>query len=686
MPVVRWSKTFIISLLVLFCVGCRGSSIVITSTPSPLPRVTSFLVTPSPTPLETSATITNIPDPINARLQDINLDVVGQIGGTAQAIILQDSYAFVGVGPRLVTLDISESGPPQIAARSEVLPGVIHALAAGDNSLVYVGNGSNLAVLEINGSRMEPRVIYQIEIPGFMIRDMVLENDHLYISTMACNGEECTEGYLIIATLNEKGFPEINRNVDFPGVPAGIIISGSRAFIATNNNNIYFIDISLPQEAQIITSFNIGRPINSLMMVGEDIFVGLDREILLLNVSDPVNPQEIGGFNVAGGAVESMAYQSGKVYFVSGYCDVGVCFQSLGEVAVNNSSDETGAILSSSRIAITNGVVYWVGQLGVRLADIGTNENSVYLPIQSFYSFKILATGDGVLMVDGERHLYAIDVNNLDFPFITSAFPVEQHCDDCRFALLGLEASRNLAFLNAWEDGIRIIDVTNPANFHELGSLDVHGDNRNGVLLENDMYITAESDNLEIWNVSDPANPQHISKFPLGGDISGLAVEGHFAYVLTEYSGLYVINIVNPRSPKGVGHIDLGDNPTSIKVFNSQAFVTFAHCRYLCVGELWVISVDNPIEPQYISKIDLNEGVFDVVIQDDFAYLATQKCGAGSCGGGINVIDIADATQWQKVFQIDLPGRVTDIVIQDDHLYVAGTHAGFLILQQSVGR
>ncbi|TEU11421.1 MAG: hypothetical protein E3J25_08095 [Anaerolineales bacterium] len=69
-----------------------------------------------------------------------NVELVGQIGGPTYAVAVQGNYAYIGVGPRLVVLDVSNPARPSVAGQTIVLPGLVRDVyAAGDYAYVAAG-------------------------------------------------------------------------------------------------------------------------------------------------------------------------------------------------------------------------------------------------------------------------------------------------------------------------------------------------------------------------------------------------------------------------------------------------------------------------------------------------------------------------------------------------------------------
>jgi len=68
-----------------------------------------------------------------------NVELVGQIGGAVLAVAVEGRYAYVGVGPRLVVLDVADPARPVEVGRTDMLPGVVEGVAVS-GSYAYVAD------------------------------------------------------------------------------------------------------------------------------------------------------------------------------------------------------------------------------------------------------------------------------------------------------------------------------------------------------------------------------------------------------------------------------------------------------------------------------------------------------------------------------------------------------------------
>ena len=68
-----------------------------------------------------------------------NVEYVGQIGGITRTVALQGSYAYLGVGPRLIVLDISDPAMPVEIGKTEPFPSSIGGIVVA-GSYAYLAN------------------------------------------------------------------------------------------------------------------------------------------------------------------------------------------------------------------------------------------------------------------------------------------------------------------------------------------------------------------------------------------------------------------------------------------------------------------------------------------------------------------------------------------------------------------
>jgi hypothetical protein len=94
---------------------------------------------------------------ISTARADIPVELVGQWGGPSTAVAVSGNRVYLGVGPRLVVLDVTQPAGPTVLGQTEVLPGPIRAVAvAGDYA--YVMAGAGLQIIDVSNPAAPLRV------------------------------------------------------------------------------------------------------------------------------------------------------------------------------------------------------------------------------------------------------------------------------------------------------------------------------------------------------------------------------------------------------------------------------------------------------------------------------------------------------------------------------------------------
>ena len=84
-----------------------------------------------------------------------NVELVGQIGGVTYAVAISGTLAYIGVGPRLVILNVADPAHPAVVGQTGVLPGVAYGVAVA-GGYAYVADGGSVL----------PGVAYGVAVAG----------------------------------------------------------------------------------------------------------------------------------------------------------------------------------------------------------------------------------------------------------------------------------------------------------------------------------------------------------------------------------------------------------------------------------------------------------------------------------------------------------------------------------------
>lgn len=110
----------------------------------------------------------------------VTLELVAQLRGTTYAVHVIGDYAYIGEGPRLVILDISDPANPTEVGRTDVLRGVVWGLyIVGDYAYVAAGP-DGLRVISV-ADKANPIEVGFLDTPGWAYGVHVV-GDYAYVA------------------------------------------------------------------------------------------------------------------------------------------------------------------------------------------------------------------------------------------------------------------------------------------------------------------------------------------------------------------------------------------------------------------------------------------------------------------------------------------------------------------------
>ena len=615
-----------------------------------------------------------------------NVEFVAQYGGAVQSVAVQGDTAYLGVGPRVEAVDISDPGDPKLVGRSSPLPSTVLGLAvAGD--YVYVADGiSGLLVLDVSdptnphevGSCDTPGVANEVVVSGSYayvadawggLRVMDISNPSAprgvgaYTSNINIWGIAVSGGYAYVAdnvSINEGNTwhneavlrvidvsnptaPDLVGSYEYTdrrGFAGGVAVSGTHVYLAVGNPGVVVVDVSDPTRPNKVGTYESQQmySVRDVAASGSYIYVvGWNAGLRVVDVSDPTNPVEVGSHDTPGWAVD-VVVSSGYAYVAD--------YETL---RVINVSDPTrpGYVGSYDppgnpyrKVASSGRYLYLLDPVGeLDVVDVGDPSNPVTLGRYRYGSWGgiLAASGNYVYLVGGNGGtLLAVDVSDPANPhevgeyvlssgeYISAVFVTGD------YAYVLSELWDNSA--NKWDWKLHVLDVSTPSAIHEAGHCDVPLEGYGEELHASQGYVylgaglwngTAVGE-LQVLDVRDPSNPRYVTKYEFPRWLNSIDVVGSYAYVVGGL-GMKVLDVSNPEEPREVGSVGTDEIPYGYRIFvsnNDYAYV---------VGQrLYVVNVNDPENPQVAGYYPTpTEYGSDVSAEGEYVYVADGDGGLG---------------------------------------------------------
>ena len=199
------------------------------------------------------------------------------------------------------------------------------------------------------------------------------------------------------------------------------------------------------------------------------------------------------------------------------------------------------------------------------------------------------------------------------------------------------------AYLANGEDGLVILDLSDPANPVEVGRYPLESA-KNVQVVEGVAYVVAQGvlqdntaleDRVVVLDVADPANPLLLGEFTPEGPyvhrtLNEFAVEGDTFYLVTS-DRLVVMDISDLGQPRNLGELSFNSN------ISSPGLCVADGVAYIQANTLTVVDLSDPANPVELAGFDGGWGS-DVTVADGTAYLA-------GWDNGLTVLDVSDPSR-----------------------------------------
>lgn len=549
---------------------------------------------------------------------DNAFELIGQYGGSSIAVAVKGQYAYLGQGPRLITLDVSNPSSPTALSRSDILPGIVHGVVVDEGYVYVTTRYSGLHVFDISQPSV-PKEIGAVAPTTPGCGALVLEDDIAYIA--------CNPSGLFIVDVSDPANPQT--------LSSGLI-SGGMFSIAFLKNHVYLADSS-------------------------------SASIIIFDVADPRNPQQVGVFEAA--AIPS---QVGVMIDAVDRCGDNLCLAvpNHGFVILDISEPANPKILGDVTQFWPSGVIsdgqfaYLLDDMeGLRVFDISNPAQPQQVGIMATsvggFEFTVhetprgMSIADSILYVPDQAYgLIPIDIRN-------PAQPVRlgQYMSPVPDWMMDIQVVGETAYAVCRYGGFRILDVSDPTNMVELAYDDARKNLNlqvpSGVEVIGDYaYISDENYPFRVYDIVNPKDPVQVSAVYDHAASSGaddLAISGHYAYLsgwglrdaLYPGRGIWVIDISEPTWATPVGFVDLPNDFWSLSI---QGQVLYALDGHVDNDDpeplsLRILDISQPAQPVLVNSIAIPE--FQPLFPSDLMAVG-ERLYIGIGYAGLKIFDIGD--------------------------------------------
>jgi hypothetical protein len=358
--------------------------------PLPLTDATQTLVpvtaTPSNTP-ETQAVIAPTAVPTEAPMLPLSsspFESINQLGGSMRGIVLHGDTAFVGMGPRLAAVDLTDPASPQLMGLSPSFPGMVNALVPHPDApyTLFAAAGKRLVTLDVSDpAHIVP--LHALELPGSILSlALDADNDILYATGETTSQPSRTRSYVVSVRVGADGALELLDRENLGNQITALAVGPGVLYLGADQTSVGVYAMPLAQPGELSTprgvigsSPEVYRAGYRLHATYDRLYVGSYDGLFAYDIRDPFNPVELE--KIPAMMVEDFAFDGQRVY-VYGWVPAGTFLPFQTAVVLAEAYRGPALSINSSDVALHRGrMIVSHYQLGVFDVQLGVESELV---------------------------------------------------------------------------------------------------------------------------------------------------------------------------------------------------------------------------------------------------------------------------------------------------------------------
>jgi hypothetical protein len=584
---------------------------------------------------------------------DSPLELIGHIGGTANAIKIEDHYAYVCLGPDLIIYDIANPLIP-VRVGSILFSSLIYDIKV-QYPFVYVAAGTEgLQIVDIT-NRTSPVLVASRPIPdlSFSIGKM---GNYLYVGA---SGPD-----LLVYDISIPSAPAQVYSLAIPSCAIEVI--GNYAYVEACSNGLIILNLLNPAIPTVIGQYQSSSGY-SIYVSLPIVYLAGSSTINMVNVSDPTHPTSV-GLIITPSKPKDLLINGIYAYVISSDCG-SICqgkltiFDLTNHLQIKSTRNFPG---DPTHIAIYNHYIFTTGGEygGFRVIDVINPKvpTIVYTDKSPGTTIDIKINGNYAYITDRIAGLKVVNVLN---PYA----PTPVGSIDLPSEVKKVSVNGNYAYVSTSNSGLQVINISNP-NFPALSGVDTLQSEIYGVASSGSYVYFGGPGGFQVDLVSNPNSPVAIGYLPMiGQGVYDVELQDHYAF-LGHSSGFSIANISNPFSPSIIGGSFLsGEVIFDLDISGKYLYAGVQGGTY---GYLGIYDISNYSLPLKLNEI-YGAKIWGLSISGNYLYEATDS--------GLVMLDLRDPVNPVEIGQKYMPSDAKGVVASNNLIYLADRYAGLYIFK-----
>ncbi len=533
----------------------------------------------------------------------------------AKGLTLQGNYGFVATGQSgMVILDLSDWQNPRHISRWQHEGGSVESITVSGNYAYVFVERYGLSIVDISDLEI-PIEIGRIFARG-EITSVIPLDDFILITE--------AEFGLIIADLTEPNTPRVISGVEIPIYVYDVVRNGDLVYVAYSDVNrishIGIVDISDYENPRMVTNIDV-RCGDNLEIHRGHLYVGSWR-LNIFDINEPARPRHVGEYEMPS---YRMFFNGPYAFMCSGHLNTKI-------VDIRNPAD----------IRVINNLEW--DQVPVDMHFIERDQ--------------------AVVLSEGHSNLRIWDIADLNQLRLVNEFSL-------RGSVIDVVVQGHLAFLACREDGLKIVDISDPYHPEEIGQFQTEMWAKCLAVQDSLVYIAPYYNGPgELVSVYDPQEPRLIRNLDFSPIVS-MTKEQNFLYVAYhDGDEIGLIDISDPEHLDNDILIRTRGEPLSIAIKRDYAFVATG---------FWGVATINIPELEKVDNIDLPGDGVAVACEDNILYVVESEFMNSS---GLRIFDVSNSFNPLNQGSLEFRHSLEDIYIEDNNAFLVG-NAGLQVINVS---
>ncbi len=528
------------------------------------------------------------------------LEYVGQLGGFVSAVTVHGDYAYVATGPYITALNVAADTPQAVGQSAPLMKhGPYIDLAATDSLLFATVGDRDVVVMDATDPQALP-VITTITTESSVVDQVEAASSRLYVAT----GTE-----VLIFDVADPLRPQVLSRTEVYSSTAQLLLQGGHLFVVNAYpRGLLVLDVQdahSPRVLKWLEAINV----RFVAAAGGFVFASV---ITRASVPDPDWPRDVASLRILDASP-------------------GAGFAEIGQLDFAPQAGGGPLVATEETVYISNGV----GGNDVRVVDV--RQPSAPTEVGHFAIPTALSVGAA---------------NSLE------------RAAGSRMCLVGSHLFVVFDDYQASQSGVLVVDTSNEHSPTQSGMWTQGGP---GIVTKlevaGDVLLVGEplASQALVYDCSDHLSPRQVGRIPMNTHNVDFAISGHRAVVL-DTEMFHLVDLTNPANPLTVAELSVPGGPSqAYAVAMSDQFIYLTMTGSGETGKdiaqlaVYEITDDNRVEPVYRLELGPYLYMFDVQLQGDHLYIATQE---PLKGDSVWVVDVTDPSRPKLTGRIATPQNI----------------------------